>query len=614
MVKSLNGFLSAIKRTGSLKNFIIKLIFIIYNEGPIGIINSLIKLNRNNYTKWINRYDTLSEQGLSIMKQKQSLFETKPLISVIMPVFNPNPIWLTEALDSVINQVYQNWELCIADDNSKDNQIKEILEQYKKKDSRIKVAYRDFTGHIAACSNSALTISTGEWITMLDHDDILPKQSFFWIVQAINAYPQAKLLYSDEDKIDNNRNRSQPYFKCDWNQELFYSQNFINHLVVYDSEIVKLIGGFRTGLEGSQDHDLALRFIEKIRKEQIVHVPRILYHWRIHPQSTSQSLRAKSYAQDSGVRAINEHFNRCGMESYVEANDVGWYRLKHKIPEPHPLVSILIPTKNALHLIKTCITSILARTSYDNFEIVIIDNDSTDRKVLEYFQSIQADQRIHILSYKKPFNFSALNNDAVKCAKGEFILLLNNDIEVITHNWIEEMLGLASLPDVGAVGAKLYYPDNKIQHAGVILGIGGVAGHGHKYLSRKNYGYFGRAILPQEVSAVTAACLLVKKDIYLQVGGLNGTDLTIAFNDVDFCLTIKEAGYRNIWTPYAELFHHESASRGVENTKEKSQRFNHEVKYMKNKWAYLLLDDPAYNPNLTLKFEDYSLAWPPRIR
>jgi len=324
-------------------------------------------------------------------------------------------------------------------------------------------------------------------------------------------------------------------------------------------------------------------------------------------------VQSKSYTLDSGIRAINEHFARCGTEAHAELDDFGWYRVRYKLPEPNPLVSLIIPTKEGIHLIKTCIDSILAKTTYTYYEIIIIDNNSENAEVLKYLKKIQANPRIRCLRDENPFNFSALNNKAIEYAKGEYIGLINSDIEVITPTWIEEMLSLAALPGVGAIGAKLYYPNKTIQHAGVILGIGGVADHAHRNLSQCDFGYFGRAKLIQEYSAVTAACLLVRKDIYKQVGGLNESNLAVAFNDVDFCLKIKEAGYRNIWTPYAELFHHERASRGYEDTKEKIRLCEQEVNYMINRWSKILRNDPAYNPNLSLEFSDFSLAWPPRI-
>jgi len=567
--------------------------------------------DRTDYLHWIARYDTLSEDQINKMRTWSLELPAKPIISVIMPVYNGDPLWLRQAIESVITQVYPYWELCIADDASDDPLVRKTLTEFCKIDPRIKVVYRKQNGHISASSNSALEIANGSWVALLDHDDLLPIHALYWVAVAITNYPKARLIYSDEDKIDNGGVRSQPYFKCDWNRELFYSQNMISHLGVYDLEVVRQVGGFRVGLEGSQDYDLALRVIENINNDEIIHIPKILYHWRIHMNSTSLSGGAKPYAMSAGVKALNDHFDRCGIIARAELNQWSWYRVRYGTPHPDPLVSIVILTKDRLQLLKPCIESILKKTTYRNYEIIIIDNESEDAETLEYLQSLNMDARIRCIRDESPFNFSLLNNKAVQHANGEYLILLNNDMEVITHTWIEEMLGIASLPGTGAVGAMLYYPDDTIQHAGVILGMGGVAGHAFKNVARGHPGYFGRAGLVQEYSAVTAACLMVKKDIYEQVGGLDEKNLTIAFNDVDFCLKIKKCGFRNIWTPYAELYHHESASRGIEDTPEKMQRFSMEVEFMKNKWTGIISYDPAYSPNLTLEFEDFSLAWPP---
>lgn len=617
----------AIKRNRGIKNTLIKTLKVFRYEGIEGVIQRIFQIreakrnsiktkdgfDRNDYTEWIKRYDSLTDEDLEKIKLKQTKFSAIPLISILLPVYNPKPQWLKEAIESVCKQVYPHWELCIADDASTNPVIKKILSDYQKKDKRIKVIFREKNGHISACSNSALELANGEWIALLDHDDIIPSHALYCVVLAINKYTDAKLFYSDEDKIDGDGNRSQPYFKCNWNQDLFYSHNLISHLGVYNTAIVKKINGFKIGMEGSQDHDLALRFIEKIQSSEIVHIPKILYHWRLYPESTSMSVKTKSYALDSGIKAINEHFIRCNIDANAEVNDFAMYRVKYKIPEPNPLVSLIIPTRNGLHLIKQCIDSILDKTTYHNYEIIIIDNNSDEIKTLKYLNKIQANSKIRCIRDENPFNFSSLNNNAVEFAKGEYIGLINSDIEVITPGWIEEMLSLAALTGVGAVGAKLYYPNKTIQHAGVILGIGGVASHVFRNYHQRDYGYFGRARLIQEYSAVTAACLIVKRDIYKQVGGMDESNLATIFNDVDFCLKIRESGYRNIWTPYAELIHHESASRGYEDTPEKIQRFEKEANYMIKKWSKILLNDPAYSPNLTLEFTDFSLAWPPRI-
>lgn len=566
----------------------------------------------NDYLLWIKKYDSLSSGDIEEMKQSISLFDDKPLISVIMPVFNSNPVWLKEAINSVIHQVYPFWELCLADDCSSDKEIKEILEFYRMTDSRIKVIYRTSNGHISAASNSALTLASGEFVALLDHDDILPTHALFWVANAINQNPGIKLIYSDEDKIDENGVRQDPYFKCDWNPELFYSQNMISHLGVYQTEIIRKIGGFRTGFEGSQDYDLALRFIEQIDPREIFHISKILYHWRLHENSTSYVPESKDYAYIAGENALNEHFKRTAKRARANISRPGLYRLTYQLIESAPHITLIIPTKNQSKLLRNCIQSILQKTAYTAYDILIVDNDSDEEGFFRLLNELKTEKRFSCINNKNPFNYSAINNQAISGAKGEYVCLLNNDIEVINANWLDEMVAIAMQPGIGAVGAKLYYPDDRIQHAGVILGLGGVAGHAHKFLSSKAFGYFGRAALMQEMSAVTGACLLVKRNIYLEVGGMDDINLAVAFNDVDFCLRLKKAGYRNIWTPYAELYHYESATRGMDDTEIKNQRFSKEVAFMKETWGNELQIDPAYNPNLSLSNENFELAWPPR--
>lgn len=567
---------------------------------------------RNDYAEWIRRYDYLDEAKRAKFKELCSGLTSKPKISLIMPTFNTKPEWLIEAIESVRGQIYQNWELCIADDASSDPTIRPILERFLREDERIKVVFRDQNGHISAASNSALELATGEWIALLDHDDRLSESALVLIAEAINTHPLAGLIYSDEDKIDELGNRSNPYFKCEFNIDLLRSQNMICHLGAYRGDLVRRLGGFRLGFEGSQDYDLALRTVELLDREQIVHVPHVLYHWRIHPESTAMNSGIKSYAQNAGLKALREHLMRQSINATVELTPFLQYRIRYQIPAPHPKISLIIPTRNGLHLIRQCIESILNKTTYKNYEILVIDNGSDDPVVLNYFCSFEGNENVRVIRDDSPFNYSALNNRAVHQADGEFVVLLNNDVEVISPEWLDELLGLAVQPGRGAVGACLWYPDETLQHGGVVLGVGGVAGHAEKFLQRGDSGYFGRAGLVHGISAVTAACLLIKKSIYLEVGGLNESDLQVAFNDVDFCLKVREAGYQNVWTPFAELYHHESATRGFEDTPEKKARFVKESAYMKRIWGESLLKDPAYSANLTLHHEDFSLAWPPR--
>jgi len=564
------------------------------------------------YPSWIRKFEALADEQRFFLRSHVKKNIQQPLLSIVMPVYNPNPIWLEEVIESVCSQLYSNWELCIADDVSTNPKVTEVLERLRHTNQRIKVVFRKNNGHISAASNSALRLAKGEWVVLLDHDDILPEYALLCIVEAINQHPEVKLIYSDEDKIDESGMRSDAYFKPDWNQDLFYSQNMFSHLGVYHTDLVRKVGGFREGFEGSQDYDLALRCIEHIRADQIHHIPRVLYHWRIHADSTAHSMDAKPYAMIAGERALNEHFARVGVDAQVESVGYG-YRVRYALPAILPLVSLLIPTRNGLKLLKQCVHSILTKTDYANYEILIIDNGSDDSATLRYLKKLGDDARIRVIRDDGPFNYSALNNAAVKLAKGEIIGLINNDVEVINPDWLSEMVSHVLRPEVGAVGARLWYSDDTLQHAGVILGVHGIAGHAHRFLPRGNVGYCGRAALTQSFSAVTAACMLVRKAVYEEMGGLNEVELQVACNDVDFCLRLREAGYRNIWTPYAELYHHESASRGFDDTPEKQARSAKEVAYMQQRWGDALWTDPAYNPNLSLDNEDFTLAWPPRI-
>jgi len=616
-----------LEKSGGMKATSSKALHVLRREGLKGVKNR-IKTNmgksiviagtseavdRNDYKEWIRRYDSMTEKKLTVMRKKIKEMQEHPIISVVMPVYNPNPVWLAEAIESVQHQIYTDWEFCIADDASTNPEIKPLLEKYAKEDSRIKVVFREENGHISAASNSALELVSGDWVALLDHDDVLPEHALFWVADAINQHPEAKLIYSDEDKIDESGNRITPYFKPDWNPDLFLSHNHICHLGIYKASLVKQSGGFREGLEGAQDYDLALRCVEKLAPIQIIHIPRVLYHWRIHKGSTALAGSEKNYALLAVKRALNDHFKRQNIAAKSELLDFGMYRVHYDLPKELPLISIIIPTHNGLKLIQQCIEGVISKTTYTHYEIIIIDNNSDDPDTLLYLDGVTKNNKIRVLQDPRPFNYSQLNNSAIEQAQGEFVLLMNNDIEVITPDWLSEMASIAIQRGVGCVGARLWYPNDTLQHGGLIAGVGGVAGHSHKHLARGEMGYFAWAALIQSMTGVTAACLLVRKSIYEAVGGLNEQDLSVAFNDVDFCLKVRQGGYRNVWTPYAELYHHESATRGYENTPEKMVRFSKEVLYMQKKWSDILMNDPAYNPNLTLDYEDFSLAWPPRI-
>ncbi len=551
----------------------------------------------SDYARWICRNEPVASPAE--VAARLAALPRRPLLSVVMPVYQAPERWLRRALDSVIGQHYPEWELCICDDASPSPHVRAVLEEYQRRDHRIKVVYRQENGHISASSNSALDVATGEYMVLLDHDDELHRDALLLVAEAVCRAPDAKLIYSDEDKIDEDGNRFDPYFKPDWNYDLFLGQNCISHLGVYWLPLVRELGGFRKGLEGSQDWDLALRCVERITPDQIVHIPRVLYHWRAIQGSTALAAGEKNYAVVAGRRAVEEHLQRTGQAGEVSILPASMMRVKRPVPVPAPKVSLVIPTRDRVDLLRLCVDSILERSTYPDYEILVVDNGSVEQETLDYFERISATPDVRVLSYPGEFNYSAINNFAVAQARGEVIGLVNNDIEVISPGWMEEMVAHALRPDVGAVGAMLYYPDDTIQHAGVLVGLCGVAGHVGSRHPRGSEGYFGRLLLVQELSAVTAACLLVRRSVYEEVGGLDER-LRVAFNDVDLCLRIREKGYRNVWTPFAELYHHESASRGLEDNPVKQARFMSEVAFMQERWSQALRHDPAYNPNLSL--------------
>jgi len=572
------------------------------------------------YSSWISLYDTLNDTDRKAIKERIRNIKHKPLISVILPVYNTDEQWLVPAIESVINQLYPNWELCIADDASTKTQTKKVIEKYAKLDPRIKVVYRQSNGHISACSNSALELASGEFTALFDHDDILREHALYHVVEALNNNPNLDMLYSDEDKIDLRGRRFQPNFKPEWNEELFYSYNLVTHLAVFRSQLIKDVGGFRVGYEGSQDYDLVLRVVEKTTKDKIHHIPYVLYHWRAIPGSTAGGPGAKQYAYEAGRRAIRDHFKRMNIKATITEGISGCNRVQYELPDPTPLVSCIICTRDRVELLKVIVDGILHETNYPNLEVLIINNQSAESATLQYFESLKSETKVRVIDYNAPFNFSAINNFGAKHAKGEIFAFLNNDLKVIHADWLTELVRFACQKNTGAVGAKLYYPDGSLQHGGVVLGIGqvegyshGIAGHSHKGFPQFAYGFIGRTIVNQCFSAVTAACLVTRKSIFEKVGGFDENKLAVAFNDIDLCLRIREQGYLITWTPYSQLYHFESATRGSDQTPQNFPRFQRECDYMMQRWGRQLGSDPAYNPNLTLEKEDFSLAFPPRV-
>lgn len=531
-----------------------------------------------------------------------------PLLSIIVPVYNTPAELLRTCIESVLNQTYPCWELLLIDDCSSDAETQSALAGFTDVDSRVKVITRAENGHISAATNTGIELAGGEFIGFLDHDDTLAPQALNEVASLLTSDPELKMVYSDEDKITATGGRFDPYFKPDFNRELLLAHNYICHFCVINTALVKEVGGLRVGYEGSQDYDLLLRCMPKLADREVGHIAKVLYHWRAVDGSTALAAGEKSYSWLAGLKAVNDYVSDNGLSAKVENGPVSNSFHIKRVSDDLPLVSIIIPTRDRADLVRTCVESIVAKTTYARYEIIVVDNQSSDPQALAYFERLQRDGVIKLVRYDNEFNYSAINNYAVKHhASGECLMLMNNDIEVLSPEWLTEMVAYYSLPDMGCVGAKLFYPDGRIQHAGVTLGIGGVAGHTHKYFEKGSYGYFSQLVLPREVSAVTAACLLVKRSVYEAVGGLEEEHLKIAFNDVDFCLKVKKAGYRNFWTPYAQLIHHESVSRGHEDTPEKKERFRSEVLYMRDKWSAVLDADPFYNPNLTLEHEDFSL-------
>jgi len=568
-------------------------------------LNILAKSNNSDYQIWLDENSPKDSDYDRMVKSLPSL-KYKPVISIIMPVYNTPKFYLEEAIESVLNQIYPYWELCIADDASTKKDAIEIIQKYAALDRRIKVILRKENGHISRASNSALEIATGDFIALLDHDDLLTRDALYEIASALNQNPDTDMIYSDEDKIEDNGNLRDPFFKPDWCPDSLLSRMYVGHLAVYRRTLVREIEGFRVGYEGAQDYDLALRITEKTNK--IVHIPKILYHWRVHSNSTASSLSTKDYATIAAQKAITEAIHRRNEPGKVVSVIGGHHIVRYKIKD-YKLVSIIIPTKDLADTLDTCLSSIFEKTQYPNYEVILIDNGSVEDKTKELIARWSEKEPNRFRSYLLdiPFNYPKINNYGAERAKGEYLLFLNNDTEILTPDWLDAMVEQAQRPSIGAVGALLLYPDSTIQHAGVITGLGGVAGHSHKHYHRNCPGYFYQIQTVNNYSAVTAACLMCRREVFEEVEGLE-EKLAVAFNDVDFCLKIKEKGYRNIYLPHVILYHYESKSRGYEDNPEKQARFSQEIKYMQNKWKTSLTIDSCYSKHLSHKTEDYSIA------
>jgi GT2 family glycosyltransferase len=568
------------------------------------------------YGRWIKLFDTLGPDDVEAIERDIKCLNYHPLFSIVMPVYKIEVKFLRAAIESVRNQLYSKWQLCIADDASDKPDVIACLGRYQELDPRIEVIFRRENGGISAASNTALKLARGEFVAFLDHDDVIPLHALYMVAVELNRHPGADLIYTDEDTIDADGRRSDPHFKPDWNPSLILSQNFFCHLGVYRRSLLQEVGGFRIGFDGSQDHELLLRCVEHTSPERIRHIPHVLYHWRAIPGSVAHSADSKPYAWEAGRRAILEHLRRRGIKAEVGRTVMMFYQVDYFQPSPLPKVSIVIPTTARLSLIKPCMISLLQRTNYSDFEVLVVVNEAhlavPERR--EFLEAVERESSVRLLAYPdRPFNFSWINNWACARAKGSVLCFMNDDVEVISPRWLEALVSRVCLEGVGAAGPLMYYPNDTIQHGGVILGPGGVADHAHRYLPRGSHGYFGRAALEQDLSCVTAGCMVVRRSLFEQVAGFDER-FDVAYNDVDFCIRLRKAGWRIIWTPAVMLYHSESASIGRHDSPERPERESiEEVKLMRELWAPLLDSDPFYNPNLSVKTgEIYSLAFPPR--
>ncbi|MGN0298405.1 MAG: glycosyltransferase [Lachnospiraceae bacterium] len=560
--------------------------------------------DKNNYQNWYNIKKPTQE---TLQEQATYPFSLKPKFSIIVPVYNTPLNFLKDMIQSVQNQSYSNWELCIANASSNNQELNKVLKGYAQKDSRIKWVALKANKGISENSNAAIALASGDFIALLDHDDILAPNALFEYTKAINENPNIDVLYSDEDKIDQKGQKHyDPYFKTDFNLELLRSNNYICHFLAVRKSIVDQFGGFRSEYDGAQDHDFILRSVELTN--EIYHCPKILYHWRSHTHSTAANPENKHYAYEAGQRAIQDHFKRLGMDVTTEIGNVlGWYRNQYHLPS-HPSVTIMIPNKDHHKDLDKCISSIYNKSTYDNFDILVIENNSIEPETFAYYEEAKKKHsNFSVVTWEGPFNYAAINNFGARYAKGEYLLLLNNDTEVISPDFLEKMLGICMQDRTGIVGAQLYYDDDTIQHAGVLIGIGGCAIHRFYGMKRGVICDFNRNGCTQNISAVTGACLLIKHSVFNLVHGLD-EQLAVAFNDIDLCLRVSQAGYAVAYHPEVELYHYESKSRGYEDTPEKIERFNKENVFFNKRWAEIIeKGDPYYNINLSRQNPNYIL-------
>lgn len=566
------------------------------------------------YRSYVEKFDTLHPSDIDSIRRHMDSFARRPLISILVPVYGTSVRYLESTVQSVLAQIYENWELCIAADEAVASEVASYLRSVSEKDGRIKVIFMNSGGYVSAIAMGALELAAGEFSATLGQNDVLSPHSLYLIALQVNEVDDLNIIYSDNDEIDEFDVRGNAFFKSSWNPDLFFSHDMISRSVAYRTSLLREVGGFRVEYEGGHDRDLTLRCVKKSTPSQIRHIPRVLYHLRRLGVCGSIDPDVENDACNAKERALSEFFKDQPGVNVSRGELAGTYRVRYPIPNPTPKVSVIIPTRDGGPLLKKCIVSIIDGTDYENLEIIVVDNQSKDRETVGFLKSLSLRSNVSVLRYDFPFNYSSINNFAEERASGDVLCFLNDDVEAIEPDWLREMVSHALRPDIGAVGAKLLYADGFVQHAGVVIGIGGFASHAHRLYPSTHTGYAGRASLVQNFSAVTGACLVMRRDVFRAVGGFDEENLPVAFNDVDLCLRVREAGYRIVWTPYAVLHHFESYSRGDDQmSAEKRARFNREKSFMLVRWNTDQLNDPYYNQNLTLDREDFAIADFPRM-
>jgi len=592
-------FIKKIMNSNLITRALYKLLLAIKYYGVVPAAKKIQRKFKILFGIQFNPYIYAGRSKAELNKQSREEFDKKIKFSILVPLYNTKIKFLTEMIDSVMAQTYPNWELCLTNGSSDENtHVEEICKEYAERDSRIKYKKLEKNRGIAGNTNACLELATGDYISFLDHDDLLTPDALYEMMIAICEH-SAEFIYSDEDKTNAKTKKYFDHaFKPDFAPDYIRGSNYICHFVSVSRKIVDKIGLINDGFEGAQDYDFVLRATEQTTK--IYHIPRVLYHWRAHEESTALNFESKNYAIESGKKSVERHLERIGLPGEVEALPVpGTYRINYELKEK-PLISIIIPNMDHKEDLQRCIDSILVKTTYINYEIIIVENNSTTEEIFEYYKTLEQNENIKVIKYEEDFNFSKINNIATGHANGKYIIFLNNDTEVITDCWIEEMLMYAQRDDVGIVGAKLYYTDLTIQHAGVIVGLHHIACHAHyREYSKGDFGYSYRLNLVQNFSAVTAACMMIKKDLFLELGGFN-EEMAVAYNDSDLCMKVREKGLLIVWTPFAELYHHEWTTRGENNTPEKLEREMQENSMFLNKWKhYWVNGDPYYNVNFS---------------